>query len=127
MGGVRVDAVAAMVYLDYSRAPGAWVPNVHGGRENLEAIYFLKRFNEVSYERFPGIMTIPEESTAWPGVSRPTFLGGVGIGFQWQIGWLPRFLVFLNPEPVSPQAPRAPLPLSLLSGVHGTFPLSLSP
>ncbi len=70
--GLRVDAVASMLYLDYSREPGEWVPNIHGGRENLEAIYFLKRFNEVCYERFPGIITAAEESTAWPGVSRPT-------------------------------------------------------
>jgi 1,4-alpha-glucan branching enzyme len=78
--GLRVDAVASMLYLDYSRKAGQWIPNVYGGRENLDAIYFLKRFNEVCYERFPGIMTIAEESTAWPGVSRPTYLGGLGFG-----------------------------------------------
>ena len=80
--GLRVDAVASMLYLDYSRKPGQWIPNVYGGRENLDAIYFLKRFNEVCYERFPGIMTIAEESTDWPGVSRPTYLGGLGFGFK---------------------------------------------
>ena len=69
--GLRVDAVASMLYLDYSRKPGQWIPNAYGGRENLDAIHFLKRFNEVCYERFPGIITIAEESTAWPGVSRP--------------------------------------------------------
>src|SRR5205807_1964286 len=77
--GLRVDAVASMLYLDYSRKPGQWIPNVYGGRENLDATYFLKRFNEVCYERFPGIMTIAEESTDWPGVSRPTYLGGLGF------------------------------------------------
>src|SRR5437762_1294893 len=80
--GLRVDAVASMLYLDYSRKPGQWIPNVYGGRENLDAIYFLKRFNEVCYERFPGIMTIGEESTAWPGVTQPTYLGGLGFGFK---------------------------------------------
>ena len=81
-----------MLYLDYSRKPGQWIPNAFGGRENLDAIYFLKRFNEVCYERFPGIMTIAEESTAWPGVSRPTYLGGLGFGFKWNMGWMHDFL-----------------------------------
>ena len=84
--GLRVDAVASMLYLDYSRKPGEWVPNVHGGRENLEAIEFMKHFNAISYERFPGIMTIAEESTTWPGVSRPTYLGGLGFGLKWNMG-----------------------------------------
>src|SRR5439155_319553 len=90
--GLRVDAVASMLYLDYSRKPGQWVPNVYGGRENLDAIHFLKRFNEVCYERFPGIITIAEESTAWPGVTRPTYLGGLGFGFKWNMGWMHEFL-----------------------------------
>ncbi|HEX4668143.1 MAG TPA: 1,4-alpha-glucan branching enzyme, partial [Chthoniobacterales bacterium] len=81
--GLRVDAVASMLYLDYSRQPGQWVPNQFGGRENLDAVFFLKETNERCYESFPGVMTIAEESTAWPGVSRPTYLGGLGFGFKW--------------------------------------------
>ena len=94
--GLRVDAVASMLYLDYSRKAGEWVPNVHGGRENLEAIDFMKHFNEVCYERFPGIMTIAEESTSWPGVSRPTYLGGLGFGFKWNMGWMHDFLEYMS-------------------------------
>ena len=94
--GLRVDAVASMLYLDYSRKAGEWIPNVYGGRENLDAIYFLKRFNEVCYERFPGVMTIAEESTAWPGVSRPTYLGGLGFGFKWNMGWMHDFLHYMS-------------------------------
>jgi len=124
--GLRVDAVASMLYLDYSREPGAWVPNVHGGRENLEAIYFLKRFNEVSYERFPGIMTIAEESTAWPGVSRPTFLGGLGFGFKWNMGWMHDFLVYMSREPVHRKFHQGDITFSLLYAFQEHFILVLS-
>src|SRR6201985_1568509 len=86
--GLRVDAVASMLYLDYSRKAGEGIPNAFGGRENLESVFFLKRFNEVCYERFPGIMTIAEESTAWPGVTHPTSLGGVGFGVEGDMGWV---------------------------------------
>jgi 1,4-alpha-glucan branching enzyme len=98
--GLRVDAVASMLYLDYSRKPGQWVPNAFGGRENLEAIFFLKQTNEWCYEGFPGIMTIAEESTAWPGVSRPTYLGGLGFGFKWNMGWMHDFLHYMSLDPI---------------------------
>jgi 1,4-alpha-glucan branching enzyme len=124
--GLRVDAVASMLYLDYSRQPGAWVPNVHGGRENLEAIYFLKRFNEVCYERFPGIMTIAEESTAWPGVSKPTFLGGLGFGFKWNMGWMHDFLQYMSREPVHRKFHQGDITFSLLYAFQEHFILVLS-
>ncbi|MGH8913026.1 MAG: 1,4-alpha-glucan branching protein GlgB [Acidimicrobiia bacterium] len=98
--GLRVDAVASMLYLDYSRSEGEWVPNVHGGRENLEAISFLKRLNEVVYLNFPDTQTIAEESTSWPMVSRPTFLGGLGFGLKWDMGWMHDTLLYLSREPV---------------------------
>jgi 1,4-alpha-glucan branching enzyme len=124
--GLRVDAVASMLYLDYSRKPGEWVPNVQGGRENLEAIYFLKRFNEVCYERFPGIMTIAEESTAWPGVSRPTFLGGLGFGFKWNMGWMHDFLAYMSREPIYRKYHQGDITFSLLYAFHEHFVLVLS-
>jgi 1,4-alpha-glucan branching enzyme len=98
--GLRVDAVASMLYLDYSRKDGEWIPNIHGGRENLEAISFLQRFNETVYAEYPDVQTMAEESTAWPMVSRPTFLGGLGFGFKWDMGWMHDTLVYLSKEPV---------------------------
>ena len=98
--GLRVDAVASMIYLDYSREEGEWTPNIYGGRENLEAIDFLKEMNATCYKRSPGIVTIAEESTAWPGVSRPTHLGGLGFGFKWNMGWMHDTLNYLKHEPV---------------------------
>jgi 1,4-alpha-glucan branching enzyme len=124
--GLRVDAVASMLYLDYSRKPGEWVPNVHGGRENLDAIHFMKRFNEVCYERFPGIVTIAEESTAWPGVSRPTYLGGLGFGFKWNMGWMHDFLLYMSREPVHRRFHQGDVTFSLLYAFHEHFILVLS-
>jgi 1,4-alpha-glucan branching enzyme len=98
--GLRVDAVASMIYLDYSRAEGEWTPNIYGGRENLEAIDFLKEMNATCYKRSPGIVTMAEESTAWPGVSRPTHLGGLGFGFKWNMGWMHDTLAYLKHEPI---------------------------
>lgn len=124
--GMRVDAVASMLYLDYSREAGQWVPNCYGGRENLEAIYFLKRFNEVSYERFPGIITIAEESTAWPGVSRPTYLGGLGFGFKWNMGWMHDFLHYMSLDPIYRRYHQGSITFSLLYAFHEHFILVLS-
>jgi 1,4-alpha-glucan branching enzyme len=124
--GLRVDAVASMLYLDYSRKPGQWIPNVYGGRENLDAIYFLKRFNEVCYERFPGIMTIAEESTAWPGVSRPTYLGGLGFGFKWNMGWMHDFLQYMSLDPIYRRFHHGNITFSLLYAFQENFVLVLS-
>jgi 1,4-alpha-glucan branching enzyme len=98
--GLRVDAVASMLYLDYSREAGEWIPNEHGGRENLEAIHFLRRMNEAIYEAFPDTQTFAEESTAWPMVSRPTSIGGLGFGFKWDMGWMHDTLQYMEREPV---------------------------
>ena len=124
--GLRVDAVASMLYLDYSRKPGQWIPNVYGGRENLDAIYFLKRFNEVCYEQFPGIITIAEESTAWPGVTRPTYLGGLGFGFKWNMGWMHDFLHYMSIDPIYRRYHHGNITFSLLYAFHENFILVLS-
>src|SRR6202162_5087083 len=124
--GLRVDAVASMLYLDYSRKTGEWVPNAFGGRENLEAVYLLKRFNEVCYERFPGIMTIAEESTAWPGVSRPTHLGGLGFGFKWNMGWMHDFLHYMSLDPIFRRFHHNNITFSLLYAFTEHFILVLS-
>ncbi|WP_433797719.1 1,4-alpha-glucan branching protein GlgB [Actinoplanes sp. CA-252034] len=101
--GLRVDAVASMLYLDYSRKEGEWTPNQYGGRENLDAISFLQEMNATVYKHHPGVMTIAEESTAWPGVTRPTHLGGLGFGFKWNMGWMNDTLSYMEKEPVHRQ------------------------
>lgn len=100
LDGLRVDAVASMLYLDYSKKPGEWVPNIHGGRENLDAIAFIKEFNEIAYKNYPGIMTIAEESTSWPGVSKPLYIGGLGFGFKWNMGWMHDMLDYMSADPI---------------------------
>ena len=124
--GLRVDAVASMLYLDYSRKPGQWIPNVYGGRENLDAIQFLKQLNEVCYERFPGIMTIAEESTSWPGVSRPVYLGGLGFGFKWNMGWMHDFLEYMSIDPIYRRYHHGNITFSLLYAFQENFILVLS-
>jgi len=98
--GLRVDAVASMLYLDYSRREGEWIPNRYGGRENLEAIAFLQRFNEEVYGRYAGAQTVAEESTAWPMVSKPTYVGGLGFGYKWDMGWMHDTLEYMSQDPV---------------------------
>ncbi len=98
--GLRVDAVASMLYLDYSRKPGEWVPNRYGGRENVDAIEFLRRFNRAVYTEFPGVQTFAEESTAWPMVTKPDYLGGLGFGYKWDMGWMHDTLYYFAREPV---------------------------
>jgi 1,4-alpha-glucan branching enzyme len=126
LDGLRVDAVASMLYLDYSRGPGEWVPNCFGGRENLEAIEFLKRFNELCYSQHPGCMTIAEESTSWPGVSRPTYVGGLGFGFKWNMGWMNDSLRYISREPIHRKFHQGDITFSMLYAFHEHFILVLS-
>ncbi|MDK9721534.1 MAG: 1,4-alpha-glucan branching protein GlgB [Rhodospirillales bacterium] len=124
--GLRVDAVASMLYLDYSREQGEWIPNVHGGNENLEAISFIRRMNELVYGQHAGVMTIAEESTAWPMVSRPTWLGGLGFGLKWNMGWMHDTLRFMSKDPVHRRYHHDDLTFGLLYAWHENFILPLS-
>jgi 1,4-alpha-glucan branching enzyme len=124
--GLRVDAVASMLYLDYSRQPGHWLPNMFGGNENLEAIDFIKRFNEVVHGEHPGVMTIAEESTAWPGVSRPTYDGGLGFGFKWNMGWMHDTLSYMARDPLYRRYHHGDLTFGLIYAWDEHFVLPLS-
>jgi len=124
--GLRVDAVASMLYLDYSRKPGEWAPNEYGGRENLDAISFLQEANATCYKRVPGISMIAEESTAWPGVSRPVYLGGLGFGFKWNMGWMHDTLNYLHLDPVYRQYHHNEMTFSQLYAYSENFILPLS-
>lgn len=124
--GLRVDAVASMLYLDYSRDPGDWLPNRFGGNENLEAIDFLRRMNQLVYAEHPGAVTIAEESTAWPMVSRPVHLGGLGFGFKWNMGWMHDTLDYFSKDPIHRRYHHDDLTFAQLYAYHENFVLPLS-
>ncbi len=124
--GLRVDAVASMLYLDYSRQPGQWLPNRHGGRENLDAIEFLRALNEMAHREFPGVLVIAEESTAWPMVSRPVYLGGLGFSMKWNMGWMNDTLTYLRKDPVHRRYYHELLTFGQLYAYHENFVLPLS-
>jgi 1,4-alpha-glucan branching enzyme len=124
--GLRVDAVASMLYLDYSRKPGEWVPNPFGGRENLEAIAFMKRLNQVLHEQHPGALTIAEESTSWPAVSRPTYIGGLGFDLKWNMGWMNDTLRYFAFDPIYRQHHQNELTFSMIYAFNENFVLPLS-
>jgi 1,4-alpha-glucan branching enzyme len=124
--GFRVDAVASMLYLDYSRKPGEWIPNEFGGNENLEAISFLRRFNEETHKNYPDTITIAEESTAWPMVSRPAFLGGLGFDMKWDMGWMHDTLAYFSKDPVHRSYHHNKLTFRMIYAFHENYVLPLS-
>ena len=124
--GLRVDAVASMLYLDYSRKEGEWIPNQYGGKENIDAISFLRRFNEEVYRHFPDVQTIAEESTAWAMVSRPTYVGGLGFGYKWDMGWMHDTLRYFAYDPIHRQYHQNDLTFRMLYAYNENFVLPLS-
>jgi 1,4-alpha-glucan branching enzyme len=126
LDGLRVDAVASMIYLDYSREPGDWIPNIFGGNENLEAIDFLKRLNELCHQEHPGVLTAAEESTSWGGVSRPTYLGGMGFSLKWNMGWMNDTLRYLSKDPVYRKYEHGSLTFSMIYAFTENFILPMS-
>ena len=126
LDGLRVDAVASMLYRDYSREGGEWVPNAFGGRENLEAIGFLREFNEDVYREFPDVQTYAEESTAWPMVSRPTYLGGLGFGYKWDMGWMHDTLQYMHRDPIHRRHHHGELTFRAIYAFNENFVLPLS-
>jgi 1,4-alpha-glucan branching enzyme len=124
--GLRVDAVASMLYLDYARKEGEWIPNKYGGRENIDAIDFLRRLNEAVYQNYPDVQTIAEESTDWPMVSRPSYLGGLGFGLKWDMGWMHDTLEYMRKDPVHRRFHHNNLTFRMLYAFHENFVLPLS-
>lgn len=124
--GIRVDAVASMLYLDYSRNEGEWLPNEFGGRENLDAVHFLKEFNDAVYDNYPDVQTIAEESTSWPGVCRPTYDNGLGFGMKWMMGWMHDTLNYFKEDPVNRKFHHDKLIFSSVYAYHEHFMLPLS-
>jgi 1,4-alpha-glucan branching enzyme len=124
--GLRVDAVASMLYLDYARKPGEWIPNQYGGRENIEAINFLRRLNEEVYKNHSDVQTIAEESTSWPMVSRPNYVGGLGFGLKWDMGWMHDTLEYMSQDPIYRRYHHNKLTFRMIYAFHENFVLPLS-